>query len=65
MTPDPIIAADRAEEQAAAMALRSTQTTPDLLIVWNRDCEHFAGPARERLQAEYTRQLRLRGALVG
>ena len=60
----PIIAADRAEEQSAAMSLRSTTTTDELVTVWHRDADHFAGEARERLQRVYAEQIRRRGALT-
>lgn len=50
---DPIVAADRAEEQSAAMSLRSTTNAEDLGLVWSMSCEHFAGDARERLQDVY------------
>lgn len=54
---DPILAADRAEETAAADALSAASTKDELVSVWWRDCEAFAGPARERLQAEYAKQV--------
>lgn len=54
-----------ATEQEAAMALRSTSNGDELATVWWRDCDAFAGAARERLQDIYTRQLRSFGAMQG
>jgi hypothetical protein len=58
MTRDPILAADEAEERAAAEALRATTTTHELVTVWARDCDRFEGEARERLQDVYADCLR-------
>lgn len=60
---DFITAADLAEEQTAIEALRLATTTAELGIVWARDCEHLRGLSRERLQAEFTREMRRLGVL--
>lgn len=60
---DFITAADLAEEQSAAEALRLATTTAELGIIWARDCDHFKGGSRDRLQAEFTRQMRRLGVL--
>ncbi len=60
---DFITAADLAEEQMAIDALRQATTTAELGIIWARDCDHFRGGSRDRLQAEYTRQMRRLGVL--
>lgn len=60
---DPIKRADEAEEQTAMFALRAAQTQDELTSAWWRDCEHFAGAARGRLQEEYSINLRRLGAL--
>lgn len=57
MKHDPILGADLAEEQSAAEALRSATTQDELVSNWWRDCEHFQGAARERLQEEYAARL--------
>lgn len=60
---DFITAADLAEEQSAIEALREARTTEQLGIIWSTSCDHFKGGSRERLQAEFNRQMRLLGAL--
>lgn len=65
MRPDPIIAADRAEERCAAGELRATTTPDELGSAWWRSCDHFQGAARERLQAVYSEKLMSMGALQG
>jgi hypothetical protein len=57
MTHDPIIAADRAEEQAAAMSLNAAKTAEDLGLVWSMECEHFTGDARVRLTLLYRERI--------
>lgn len=58
MTESGIEMADLAEEQAAAMSLRSATTKDELLSAWWSSCDHFQGAARERLQEEYATCLR-------
>lgn len=66
MSEDPILIADRAELDSAVEAIRSTTTKDELVSVWWRDCDHFSGRQRERLQAEYADRLaQLTGAMVG
>lgn len=65
MQHDPILAADLAEEQCAAEALRLATSKDELVSCWWRDCEHFQGAARERLQDEFAIKLREFGAMVG
>ena len=60
---DFITAADLAEEQTAIEALRLAKSTAELGVIWSRDCDHFKDGSRERLQAEFNRQMRLLGAL--
>lgn len=60
---DFITSADLAEEQSAIEALRLATSTEDLGVIWARDCDHFRDASRERLQAEFTRQLRRLGVL--
>lgn len=60
---DFITAADLAEEQTAIEALRLAKSKEDLGVIWSRDCDHFAGKSRDRLQGEFTRQLRRLGVL--
>ena len=60
---DFITAADLAEEQTAIEALRLAKNTAELGVIWSRDCDHFKGGSREKLQAEFNRQMRLLGAL--
>jgi len=60
---DFITAADLAEEQTAMEALRAATSTTELGVIWARDCDHFKDASRERLQAEYTRQMRRLGVL--
>lgn len=60
---DFITAADLAEEQTAIEALRLATSTADLGVIWARDCDHFRDASRERLQAEFTRQMRRLGVL--
>lgn len=50
---DPITLADEAEERSAAEALRACQNTRDLGVVFTRDCDHFDGPAYDRLYAVF------------
>lgn len=45
--------ADYAEEIAAGMALSLATSKDELISIWNRDCEHFEGEARQRLQDIY------------
>ena len=52
-----IESADMAEERAAADALRTAQTRDDLVSVWWRECDHFQGEARVRLQDIYDARL--------
>ncbi len=59
MSVERIEMADEAEEIAAAMALRAARTTDELVSIWWRECEHFAGPARDRLREEYTTKLHM------
>ena len=63
MTASKIEMADLAEEQAAAMSLRSATNKDELVAVWWREAEHFTGAARERLQDEFGERLRKLGAL--
>jgi len=60
---DFITAADLAEEQCAIEALRAAKDTSELGIIWARDCDHFKDGSRDRLQAEFTRQMRRLGVL--
>ena len=60
---DPILAADRAEEQFAHEALRAATTRDELISVWWRDAEHFDGAARERLSDTFAEKLRGFGAM--
>jgi len=62
---DELREADYAEEQTATFSLRAAQTQDELISTWWRDCDHFKGGARERLQEEYAIALRRLGALVG
>lgn len=57
--------ADQAEEVAARFALRAAKDKDELISVWWREAEHFAGPARARLQDEFAERLRKFGALQG
>lgn len=57
MSASRIEVADEAEERAAADALRATQTRDDLVSVWWRECDHFEGEARSRLQDIYDARL--------
>lgn len=49
--------ADMAEELAAGMALKLATSKDELISIWNRDCDHFEGEQRERLQAIYAEAL--------
>lgn len=49
--------ADIAEELAAGMALKLATSKDELVSLWFRDCDHFEGAARERLQAVYAEVL--------
>lgn len=60
---DFITAADLAEELAAIEALRLAKSTEDLGVIWARDCDHFTGGSRTKLQDEFTRQMRRLGVL--
>lgn len=60
---DFITAADLAEEQSAIEALREANTIEQLGVIWSTSCDHFRDASRERLQAEYTRQMRRLGVL--
>ncbi len=62
---DPILAADRAEEMEARMALRMAHDKPSLIAAWFLNCDRFDGDARVRLQDIYTERLRKLGALHG
>jgi hypothetical protein len=55
MTPEGIERADYAEELAAGMALSLVTNKRELLIIWNRDCDHFQGEQLERLEKIYRR----------
>lgn len=44
---------DRAEEMAAGVALALANTKDELVSIWWRDCDHFEGDARQRLQDIY------------
>lgn len=57
VSPEGIELADLAEEQAAAMSLRSARDKDELISAWWAYAEHFTGPARERLQDEYAIKL--------
>ena len=57
MTASRIELADRAEEEAAAMSLRATKNTMELVDAWMFYCDHFDGAARERLQSIYSEEL--------
>lgn len=61
---DPFTLADEAEERSAAEALRAATTKDDLISAWWRDCDHFEGAARERLQDVYATCLRELGAFA-
>lgn len=50
--------ASDAEEHAAALSLRAAANKDDLVSIWWRECDHFDGAPRERLQEEYAIQLR-------
>lgn len=63
MSIDPILIADRAEERAAADALRAATTRDDLVSAWWKHCEGFSGKAWDRLSAVYSEKLRAFGAL--
>lgn len=41
----------------AEMSLRATKSQDELVAIWWRDCDHFEGAERERLQAVYTEKL--------
>lgn len=60
---DFITAADLAEEQCAIEALRLAKSKEDLGVIWSTSCDHFSGASRDRLQSEFTRQLRRLGVL--
>jgi len=57
MSPEGIERADEAEELAAGMALSLATTKDELVSLWFRDCDHFEGEARERLQTIYAEAL--------
>lgn len=57
--------ADKAEEIQARLALRRCRTPSELASVWQVNCEHFAGEARERMQDVYRHMLRKMWALHG
>lgn len=57
--------ADKSEEIQAKLALRCTKNSAELGIVWARDCDHFKGEARERLQGVFTKMLLKHGAFQG
>ena len=57
ITASRIEVADLAEELAAGMALRLANTQAELVSIWFRDCDHFEGAQRERLQAIYAQCL--------
>jgi hypothetical protein len=57
MSASQIERADMAEELAAGMALSLATTKDELVSIWWRDCEHFAGDARTRLQDIYQDEL--------
>lgn len=61
---DPFTLADEAEERSAAEALRAATTNDQLISAWWRDCDHFEGAARERLQDVYATRLRELGAFA-
>ena len=52
-----IESADYAEELSAGVALKLTTTKDELISVWYRDCDHFEGDARRRLQDVYADKL--------
>lgn len=55
--------ATEAEVHAAELSLKSARTTAELGSIWARDCDHFAGEQREKLQRVFTWQLFKLGAL--
>lgn len=57
MSASQIERADEAEEHAARMSLRAARDKDELISAWWSSCDHFSGPARERLQDEYATQL--------
>lgn len=63
MKHDPIIAADKAEEMEARMALRMAKNKTELIAAWFLNAEHFDGAARARLQGIYSQCLRTLGVL--
>jgi hypothetical protein len=57
ITASRIEAAEMAEELSAGMALKLATTKDELVSLWFRDCDHFEGEQRERLQAVYAEKL--------
>lgn len=64
MTHDHLTEPDRAEEKAAARALRAARNRSELIAAWAMNCERFRGETRVRLQVVYSAQLRKQGALA-
>lgn len=64
MIRDHLTEPDRAEEKAAARALRAARNRSELIAAWAMNCERFQGETRVRLQVVYSAQLRKQGALV-
>lgn len=57
MSASQIERADMAEELAAGVALRLATSKDELISIWNRDCDHFEGEQRVRLQEIYREAL--------
>ena len=57
ITASRVEAADMAEEFTAGVALKLATTKDELVSLWFRDCDHFEGEQRERLQNVYAEKL--------
>ncbi len=57
ITASRVESADYAEELSAGMSLNLATTKDELISLWYRDCDHFEGDARRRLQDIYADKL--------
>jgi hypothetical protein len=57
ITASRVEAADYAEELSAGMSLKLATTKDELVSLWFRDCDHFEGEPRARLQDVYAEKL--------